>query len=130
MKKIISYGSAFILAAFGLLTLFLTTSIILDLFGIREKEGNFVWIVVLANFLVSFLYLFAAYGFLKNKRSTTTLLGIALLVLILAAIGFFVHIQSGGIYETKTIGALGFRSTLTLVFALISYFHIYKNQKK
>ncbi|MBK7408332.1 MAG: hypothetical protein IPL49_16550 [Saprospirales bacterium] len=126
MKKFISYPAAFILAAFGVLTLFLSSSIIFDLFDIREKEGNFVWIVVGANFIASILYLLAAYGFLKNRRSTATLLGASLLVLVAAAIGFYFHINSGGLYETKTIGALTFRIMLTLIFTLIAFFTITK----
>jgi len=37
-----------------------------------------------------------------------------------------IHINSGGIYETKTIGAMIFRITLTLVFAILAYFTISK----
>jgi len=40
MKKILPYIIAVILTGFGLLTLFLSTSVIFDLFGIRAKEGN------------------------------------------------------------------------------------------
>ena len=126
MKKFISYPAAFLLATFGVLTLFLSSSIIFDLFDIREKEGNFVWIVVGANFIASILYLLAAYGFWKNRRSTATLLGASLLVLVAAAIGFYFHINSGGLYETKTIGALTFRIMLTLIFTLIAFFTITK----
>ena len=119
MKKYVLYTSAVILAAFGLLTLFLSTSVIFDLFGIREKEGNYVLFVVWSNFISSILYLFAAYGFTKNKKWTATLLGISTLILIGAFIGLKSHINSGGIYETKTIGAMIFRISVTLVFATL-----------
>jgi len=33
-------NTAVLLVGFGLLTLFLSTSVIFDLFGIRAKEGN------------------------------------------------------------------------------------------
>jgi hypothetical protein len=46
MKKIIPFSLATILAGFGLLTLFLSTSVIFNLFGIRAKEGNYVLNVV------------------------------------------------------------------------------------
>jgi predicted RND superfamily exporter protein len=68
MKKIIPYLLAAILTGFGLLTLFLSSSVIFDLFGIRAKEGNYVLFVVWANFISSILYLFAAYGLLKSKN--------------------------------------------------------------
>jgi len=70
MKKFIQYLMAIILVAFGLLTLFLSSSVIFDLFGIREKEGNYVLLVVWANFFSSLLYLFSAYGFIKTKKWT------------------------------------------------------------
>ena len=68
MKKYIPYILSTLLAGFGLLTLFLSTSVIFDLFGIRAKEGNYVLFVVWSNFISSILYLFAAYGFIKNKK--------------------------------------------------------------
>ena len=128
MKKYVLYTSAVILAAFGLLTLFLSTSVIFDLFGIREKEGNYVLFVVWSNFISSILYLFAAYGFIKNKKWTTSLLGISTLILIAAFVGLKIHINSGGIYETKTVGAMIFRISVTFVFAILAYFTITKKK--
>ena len=61
-------------------------------------------------------------GLLKVKKWTTILLGISTLILIAAFIGLKIHINSGGIYETKTIGAMIFRISVTLVFAIIAYF--------
>ena len=126
MKKAIPYILAVLLAAFGFVTLFLSSSIIFDLFGVRAKEGNYVLIVVWANFISSLIYLFAAYGFIRNKEWTSKLLGISTVILIAAFIGFIVHITSGGIYETKTIGAMIFRTTLTIVFGVLAYLLINK----
>ena len=128
MIKILRYIFAALLTAFGLLTLFLSSSVIFDLFGIRAKEGNYVLFVVWANFLSSILYLFAAYGFIKTQKWTTKLLGISSILLIVAFIGLFIHIYSGGIYETKTIGAMIFRIVLTLTFMATAYFTISKNK--
>lgn len=128
MKKTLRYLIAIVLAAFGLLTLFLSSSVIFDLFGIRAKEGNYVLFVVWANFLSSILYLCAAYGFIKTQKWTTKLLGISAILLIVAFIGLFIHIYSGGIYETKTIGAMIFRIVLTLTFMTMAYFTISKNK--
>ncbi len=126
MKKYFSYILVAILAGFGLLTLFLSSSVIFDLFDIRAKEGNYVLLVVWANFISSILYLFAAYGFIKNRKWTTSLLGISTLILIVAFIGLKIHVSSGGIYETKTISAMIFRISVTLAFTAISYFTISK----
>lgn len=130
MKKSLPYLLASILAAFGLLTLFLSTSVIFDLFGVRAKEGNYVLFVVWANFISSLIYLFAAYGFIKNTKWTSRLLGISAIVLLLAFVGLFIHINAGGIYETKTIGAMAFRTTVTFVFSALAYFTITKNNKQ
>lgn len=128
MKKYIPYALAFIMAGFGLLTLFLSTSVIFDLFGIRAKEGNYVLFVVWSNFISSILYLLAAYGFTKSKKWTTLLLGISTIILIAAFIGLKIYVSSGGIHETKTIGAMIFRISVTLVFAIIAYFTIIKKK--
>jgi len=121
MKKILKYFVAIPLIAFAFLTLFLSSSIIFDWFGIREKEGNYVLLVVWANFMSSFLYLFAFYGILNLKKWAIKPLIAALVILILAGIGFFIHINGGGLYETKTIGALTFRFTVTLIFTFFTY---------
>lgn len=128
MQKTIRYFSITLLLLLGLATLFLSTSIILDLFGVREKEGNYVSVVVWANFFTSILYLFAAYGFIKRMSLTTVALAAATVILIGAAIAFTIHINSGGIYETKTIGALFFRIGLTVMLALSSYFTLSKSK--
>ena len=124
MKKVLPYLLAAILGAFGLLTLFLSTSVIFDLFGIRAKEGNYVLFVVWANFISSILYLVSAYGFVKTKSWTSKVLTISVSILSMAIIGLIFHINSGGIYETKTVGAMIFRTSFTLVFAVITYFSI------
>ena len=129
MKKILLYSSATVLAAFGLLTLFLSSSVIFDMFGIRAKEGNYVLFIVWANFLSSILYLIAAYGFMKNMKWTFKPLSISALVLFVAFIALFIHVNSGGIYETKTIGAMLFRMTFTVVFIVLAFFVISKNNK-
>ena len=121
MKKYIPFLSSLILAGFGLLTLFLSSSVIFDWFGIRAKEGNYVLFIVWANFISSILYLFAAYGFVKTRKWTASILGISASILVLAFIGLIIHINSGGIYETKTVGAMIFRISVTLVFAAIAY---------
>ncbi len=128
MKKYIPFLSSLILAGFGLLTLFLSSSVIFDWFGIRAKEGNYVLFVVWANFISSLLYLISAYGFLKIKSWTFKTLSVATVILIVALIGLFIHIYSGGIYETKTVFAMLFRISVTIVFTAIAYFSI--NKKK
>ena len=128
MKKIARYTTIIILILFGLVTLFLSSSIIFDLFGIREKEGNYVLFVVWANFVSSILYLIAAYGLLRFKNWSPAPLLLSAVILILAFFGLLWHIDNGGIYETKTVGAMIFRTTLTVVFALSAYYIVKKKK--
>lgn len=125
-SKILIYATIAVLTVFALLTLFLSSSVIFDWFGIRAKEGNYVPFVVWANFICSWLYLLSAYGFVKLRKWTHKILIAAASILIGALIGLFFHINLGGLYETKTIGALFFRISLTLIFALLAYLRIVK----
>lgn len=129
-QKIISYSLATVLAAFALLTLFLSSSIIFDWFGIRVREGNYVLFIVWTNFVVSLMYLIAVYGFLKNKKWTAKILGGSALFLFIAFLGLQIHINTGGIYETKTVEAMIFRTSITLIFAVLAYFTISKKTTK
>lgn len=106
--------AGFVSAFFGLLTVFAGGSVILDLFGMQEMEGNYVPFVVWANFICGFLYLMAAYGFFKRKEWTTTIMKLAVWILAAAAIVLMVWIWNGEPYENKTIAALGFRILVTL----------------
>ena len=128
MTKYLPYIAAAVLAAFGLLTLFLSSSVIFDLFGIRAKEGNYVLFIVWSNFISSILYLISSYGFIASKNWTAKLLGISAIILITAFAGLLIHINTGGIYETKTIGAMIFRISVTLVFRILAYYTITKNK--
>jgi len=129
MKKIILYGITATLIAFGLFTLFLSGSIIFDLFGIRAKEGNYVLFIVWANFISSIIYLVASYGFVKNKNWTSTILGISALILINAFICFIIYIYTDGVHETKTIRAMIFRIIVTIIFVAFAYFSINKKNQ-
>lgn len=122
MKHTILKITAVVLLLFALLTLFLSGSVIFDLFGIREKEGNYVPLVVWANFISSILYLAAAYGLLKLKKWSVWLLVISVFILSAAFIGLRLHINTGGIYEAKTVNAMLFRIGLTILIAVASYF--------
>lgn len=121
LKTVTRYAIAVIIAAFGLLTLFLSSSVVFDLFGIRAKEGNYVLFVVVANLVSSLLYLLASYGIIINRTWTTKVLSIAVVLLLIAFTGLLVHINIGGIYETKTIGAMVFRISLTLIFVTAAF---------
>jgi len=126
LKKGLLYIVVAVLTGFGLLTIFLSTSVIFDLFDVRTKEGNYVLFVVWSNFISSILYLISVYGLLTSKIWTFKTLGLSMLILSIAFVGFLLYIQSGGIHENKTVGAMIFRIALTLGFTLFAYFTINK----
>ena len=130
MKSIVLIIVGFLIALFGIITLFMSTAVIFGLFDIREKEGNYVLFVVIANFICAFLYLAAAYGFFTKKLWTTMVLNIAFGILVIPFIGLGIHIYSGGIYEQKTVYAMMFRTLVTIGFLLISLKYISKENIK
>jgi hypothetical protein len=116
--------SAIVLSIFALLTFFLTFSIFFNLFGIRESEGNYVLFVVIGNFICSLLYIMAAYGFWNKKKWTSRFLAMATALLAIVLIVFLFYINTGGLYEDKTIKALIFRLIITGFFWFISFKYI------
>lgn len=124
MSNIILKISGLLVGLFGLVTLFMSTSILFDLFDIREKEGNYVPFIVYANFLCSFIYLICAYGFFVKSKATTLALLIALAILIVAYIGLLFHIQAGKLFEIRTVKAMLMRISVTIVFTGLSWYFI------
>lgn len=121
MKTFITRLAIALLVLFALVTLFMSSSVIFDLFGIREKEGNYVLFVVVANFSCGLLYLTAAYGWWNDRAWAPWLLLTALGILIVTFIALQAHISSGGIYEEKTVGAMWFRMGVTAGLALVAW---------
>ncbi|WP_313502985.1 hypothetical protein [Kaistella carnis] len=109
-----------ILVLFGAVTVFMSSSVLFDWFGIRAKEGNYVPGIVWANFVCGILYVVAAYGIKHHQIWARFPLTIGLIILILAYIGLFIHINNGGLYETKTVGAMAFRIGVTAIFLFIT----------
>lgn len=123
MKRLYLIIAGIVSALFGLATIFAGGSVIFDLFGMRQEQGNYVLFVVWANFICGFLYLFAAYGFFKTRKWTSKLLQYALYILIITFAGLFIWIVTGHLYETRTIAAMSFRLLVTLIlFVIARYF--------
>ena len=130
MKKIILILSAIALTAFALLTLYLSSSLIFDLFGMRAKQGNnFVEFVAWANLISSLIYLVSAYGMAFQKRFTTLALSSVLTLLAVTFVSFDIYVNNGGEHLEKTFGALILRIGVTLVFTSISYLLIFRSKK-
>ena len=115
-----------ILAAFltivGLVSMFMTFSIIFDLFDVRKQEGNYIPMVVYGNFICSFLYVIAAWYIFKENDLSTIYLIFAVLLLLITYAYMLYHIQSGKPYEMKTVFAMLGRTSLTIVYAAIAWY--------
>lgn len=102
-----------LLFVFGLITLYLSSALIFDLFGERAKQGNFVPVVVWGNLICSILYIGTAISIQFNVETGKKMLWTGVVVLVFTAIIFTYQILTGTIYETKTIFALLFRILVT-----------------
>ena len=110
-----------LLSLFGIVSVFMTSSILFDWFGIREMEGNYVLFIVYANLICGIIYLYAAYAIWENKKSAIWALGLAIFILMFAFIALGWYIREGGIYEPQTIKAMSFRTLMTLALLILSY---------
>ena len=124
MKKLMPFTIIIILVIYGLITLFLSSSLILDLFDVRLQNTNYVGFVVWGNLLCGILYLLSSFGFLKSKNWAIKPIIIAVIILIAAFIGLQFHINAGGAYQEKTQGALIFRLIITILFIGLAKFYI------
>ncbi len=114
MKPGVIKLAAFVSLILGLATVFAGGSVIFDLFGMRERQGNYVLFVVWANFICGFLYIISSFGFFKFKKWTVRVLGLAVVILLVTFSGLVIWILKGNIYETKTVAAMSFRTVITL----------------
>lgn len=110
-----------IVILFGLITLKEGGSVALNIGTARIDAGNYVPFVVWFNFLSGFVYIISGIG-LWLKKTWAAKLSIFLLSSILAVYTLlFIHIFGGGLYETRTVFAMGFRSLIWGVTAFISF---------
>lgn len=117
-----------LLIAFGLSTLFLSSSVLFDWFGIRALEGNFVPFMAWVNLLSAILYLVAAYLLIMKKKMAFTALIISLILLIIGNIVLQFYIKNGGLYELKTPKALLFRTIITVILTSLSYVILFRKK--
>ncbi|TNE73740.1 hypothetical protein EP331_03590 [bacterium] len=117
--KIWSFILTVSLTLFAALTFFLSVSIIFDWNGLREAQGNFVWAIIWLNLICSIIYFGSAFFIAKNNPLSVNLLRISLYMIASGSVYLSIHILNGGLYESKTIGALVFRFLVSLIFFLL-----------
>ncbi|MDT8412167.1 MAG: hypothetical protein RQ875_06895 [Vicingaceae bacterium] len=131
MIKTLKIIQSSLLTSFGIVSVFMTLSVIFNWFGIREKEGNYVLFIVYTNLICGIIYLYAAYINWKKQLYNLYSLVVASIILISAFIALQVYANNGGIHEVKTIKAMLFRIGFTAFLTAISFFILKKsNQHK
>lgn len=116
--------TALVMGAFGLLTLVASSAVLFNVGGAREAAGAIVLLVLWMNFGAAFLYIIAAFGLFRLQPWAPFPVLLAALLLFVAAIGFLVHVQQGGPYEARTIGALAFRIAVTVLLYLAARYFV------
>lgn len=101
---------------FGGLTLFSGGT---NLFG-GGDAGNYVGFVLWFNFLAGFAYILAGIGLILWQHWAIPLAGGIAAATVLVFIAFGIHIAMGGLYETKTLGAMVLRSGVWIAIAWLS----------
>lgn len=130
MKKYIKIITVVFLFAFGGLTVFLTSSVLLDLFGIRQKEGNFVPFIVWINLVSGIAYIVSAVGIIKNAKWSFPLLLMNVVLLVVGIVALYFHIQAGGLYKIETVKGMVFRVVSTSLTTYAAYYLINKQSNK
>lgn len=130
MKKYIKIVTIIFLLAFGGLTVSLTSSVLLDLFGIRQKEGNFVPFIVWINLVSGIAYIISALGIIKSAKWAFPLLLINVVLLVVGIVALYFHIQAGGLYKMETVKGMVFRAVSTSSTAYAAYYLINKQSYK
>jgi len=112
---------AVIAIAFGLLTLKSGGEVLFIDGAGRAAAGNYVPFVLWSNFLLGFFYIIAGIGLWLQKRWAAWLAIFIVSATLATFVAFGWHIQTGGLFEARTLKAMILRSGVWLVIALISY---------
>lgn len=123
MRRMIPLVLATFLVGYGLISIFLNLSLLLDLYDVKGRSEAFIPFVAWGNLLVGILYLAAAYGLAQLKKWVTLVLIAAALLLTASLLGLFLHILAGAAYETHTLISISIRLGLTLLFTWASHYY-------
>lgn len=105
---------------FGLITLFAGGSVALGFSPARQAAGSVVEFVVWFNFLAGAAYVLAGFGLWRRKAWAFGLSAAIALATGSVLVLFFWQISSGIAFEPRTGYALGFRTLVWVIIALIA----------
>jgi hypothetical protein len=110
-----------IAVVFGLLTIKAGGSVLFVDGIAREEAGNYVPFVLWFNFLAGFVYLLAAVA-LFTQTHWAVWISLFIVISTLAVFALLgLHILNDGLYEMRTVAAMGLRSIVWLVIAVFAY---------
>lgn len=115
--KKINFWIALVILVFGVLTIASGGRALFTESGINSR-GNIIPLVLWFNFIAGFFYVIAGISTFKLKKSVIKIsMGLAFLN-VFVFVYLLNHIYQGGLYENKTLVAMGFRTAFWLVFAV------------
>lgn len=97
---------------FGVMTLIEGSSVAFDVGKARINAGNYVPFVLWFNFLSGFVYIINGIGLLLEKKWASKSSLFLLISILIVYFLLLIHILLGGLYETKTVIAMGLRSSI------------------
>ena len=113
---------------FGLLTILSGGQVLFGGSSSQKSAGNYVLFVVWFNFLAGFAYMAAGAGiWLRQRWAVWFSLLIAITTIIVFGI-FGLYILEGGVFEKRTVGAMGLRLLVWISIFLLSYKEIIRKQ--
>lgn len=109
--------AALVAVIFGIITVFVGGRTLFGGPAVRTAAGNIVPFVLWFNFVAGFAYIIAGCGIFLWKRWAAQL-SVAIAVATVAVfIALAIYIFLGGLFETRTIGAMTIRSVVWIVIA-------------
>ncbi len=122
-----SYLLSFFIVLFGVVTIFSGGRNLFTEIGIQTR-GEIVPLVLWYNFIAGFFYVLTGLLIFKKKILSKKLAGLIALTSLLIFTYLIFYIQSGGLYQTKTLFAMGFRTLIWVAIAI--YLQVYFRYKK
>ena len=106
---------------FGLLTIKSGGSVLFIDGSARQAAGNYVPFVLWFNFLAGFVYVITGAGFWLQKQWAVRLSFLIVIATFIVYVILGLYILGGGLYEIRTIFAMGFRTIIWAFIAIFAY---------
>jgi hypothetical protein len=128
-KKIFFLKLLFVfLIIFGIMTIIEGGAVSFDIGKARINSGNYIPFVLWFNFISGFFYIITGIGLLLEKKWASKLSLLLLISILIVYLLLFIYILLGGLYEIRTIIAMGLRTTiLSLTFFASLKMFVLKN---